>query len=312
MTNELTTRQPDALTRIDLVEDWLRYLRQADEAADNTVAAYRRSLSKFVDWLGPDVDYNQVLPEDVLQFKTDTLEHYSPQTTNLYLVAVRSFYSYLVSKNLAAFNPAREIKGPKRKNKNRKRDALTPSEVVELLAQPDQSTPEGLRDKVIITLMLYTAVRSVEVHRANVGHLRQKGDRLVLFVHGKGDTEAGELVVIPREQERVIREYVSRFRSDAKPDEPLFVSFSRRTWGRRLSLSALRGIVKNYFRTANISGGYKTTHSLRHTAITNAIRNGAAPMAVQAMARHKSFDTTLGYYHEVGRLDNPAEDLIAY
>ena len=48
------------------------------------------------------------------------------------------------------------------------------------------------------------------------------------------------------------------------------------------------------------------------SAITNAIRRGASPLQVQAMARHGSFDTTLGYYHEVSRLDNPAEDLIDY
>jgi len=30
------------------------------------------------------------------------------------------------------------------------------------------------------------------------------------------------------------------------------------------------------------------------------------------MARHASFDTTKGYYHEVGRIENPAEDLIDY
>lgn len=59
-------------------------------------------------------------------------------------------------------------------------------------------------------------------------------------------------------------------------------------------------------------GNAKTTHSLRHSAITNAIRRGASPMQVQAMARHASFDTTLGYYHEVSRLDDPAEDLIHY
>jgi hypothetical protein len=35
-------------------------------------------------------------------------------------------------------------------------------------------------------------------------------------------------------------------------------------------------------------------------------------MAVQAMARHQSFDTTLGYYHELSRTDHPAEDLIRY
>jgi len=59
-------------------------------------------------------------------------------------------------------------------------------------------------------------------------------------------------------------------------------------------------------------GDNKTTHSLRHSAITNAIRNGASPMQVQAMARHSSFDTTLNYVHEVDRIDNPAEDLISY
>jgi hypothetical protein len=35
-------------------------------------------------------------------------------------------------------------------------------------------------------------------------------------------------------------------------------------------------------------------------------------MQVQAMARHASFDTTLGYYHEVSRLDDPAEDRVRY
>lgn len=46
------------------------------------------------------------------------------------------------------------------------------------------------------------------------------------------------------------------------------------------------------------------------SAITNAIRNGASPMQVQAMARHASFDTILGYYYEVNRIDNPAEGFI--
>lgn len=35
-------------------------------------------------------------------------------------------------------------------------------------------------------------------------------------------------------------------------------------------------------------------------------------MQVQAMARHTSFDTTLGYFHEESRTANPAEDFISY
>jgi len=42
------------------------------------------------------------------------------------------------------------------------------------------------------------------------------------------------------------------------------------------------------------------------------MRRGASPLQVQSMARHASFDTTLGYYHEVSRVDDPAEDLTSY
>ncbi len=71
-------------------------------------------------------------------------------------------------------------------------------------------------------------------------------------------------------------------------------------------------MVKDRFHLAGVVNGGKTTHSLRHSAISNAIRNGAEPLQVQAMARHQSFDTTLGYYHEVSRTESPAEDLISY
>jgi integrase len=52
--------------------------------------------------------------------------------------------------------------------------------------------------------------------------------------------------------------------------------------------------------------------SLRHSAITNAIRHNATPLQVQRMARHSDIKTTLGYYHESDRLEDPPEDRIDY
>ena len=49
-----------------------------------------------------------------------------------------------------------------------------------------------------------------------------------------------------------------------------------------------------------------------HTAITIAIKKGANPLQVQAMARHAKLDTTMIYFHESARLENPAEDFISY
>ena len=97
-----------------------------------------------------------------------------------------------------------------------------------------------------------------------------------------------------------------------KDEGPLFWSLSRQNPGDRLSSRAIRGMVKDRFHLAGVVNGGKTTHSLRHSAISNAIRNGAEPLQVQAMARHQSFETTLGYYHELSRTEKPAEDLIDY
>ena len=95
-------------------------------------------------------------------------------------------------------------------------------------------------------------------------------------------------------------------------DDALFISLSNRSRGQRLATRSIRAMVKARFKQADVVGNRKSTHSLRHSAITNAIRRGASPMQVQAMARHASFDTTLGYYHETARVDDPAEDLIHY
>jgi site-specific recombinase XerD len=159
--------------------------------------------------------------------------------------------------------------------------------------------------------MAYCGLRTVEIHRADIDNLGTEGERMVLHVQGKGHVEADEIAVIPKSQEPVIRAWLAE-RQQLSKSPALFVSLSNRTQGERLSTRAIRDIVTSRYDQAGILGDNKTTHSLRHTAITQAIKNGGSPMQVQAMARHASFDTTLGYIHEVNRVDNPAEDLITY
>jgi len=195
-----------------------------------------------------------------------------------------------------------------------KRDALTNGEVLGVLDTCDTGTLLGTRDLAMLTLFAFCGVRTIELQRADVGDLRTRGDRLTLDVQGKGHTEKDAFVVVPRDREAPIRAWLTQRRAFADHDAaaPLFVSLSRRNRGERLSLRGIRGMVKGRYGKADVVGDAKTTHSLRHSAITSAIRGGASPMAVQAMARHASYDTTLGYYHEAGRMDNPAEDAIEY
>ena len=311
------TRKQVAITAdvTSLLDDWLAHCKDADGASPKTLTAYRKGMQVFTDWLRDTGNAGTVTPATVVQFKSWLAERYSAQTVNLRLSAVRSFYRWCVVTERLPVSPAASVKGAKRpKSKIHKRDALTNGEVLAVLATCDKGTLAGVRDAAILSLMAYCGLREIEVHRANVGNLKTQGDRLVLEVQGKGRAEADEVVVIPPGQEAVIREWVAHRMTfaDHSDGDPLFVSLSNRTRGQRLVTRSIRAMVKSRYQLAGVVGNRKTTHSLRHSAITNAIRHGATPMQVQAMARHSSFDTTLNYFHAEARTANPAEDFIVY
>lgn len=299
----------------DLVDQWLDFERM-NGAADTTLKTYRRCMKVFQDWaVTQDFVGRPVASSDILTFKSFLSESYSPATVNLRLSAVRCFYRWAVATDRLPFNPAESVKGVKRPgSRKHKRDALTSAEVRAILDTCDTTTLAGARNRAMLSLFVYCALREVEVVRADLGNLTTHGERMVLEVWGKGRREADEIVVVPESQEEHLRAWMAQ-RLKIRPCGPtdaLFCSLSRRNHGDRLSTRGVRGIVKAAFTEAGVFSPRKSTHSLRHTAITAAIRSGADVLQVRAMARHGSVDTTLGYIHEVNRVDNPAEDLIEY
>lgn len=316
MLNSLTVRRPKDITAekdvLQVVNDWhtaLDLLVQAGDISEMTASTYKRGVSKFLTWC--DLVKIQDVDSDTIQNWKASLKAYKANSINAWLSGVRSFFTWSVGRRLMIFNPTEGVKGAKRKDTSRKhrREALTDAEVRRLLAQPDTSTAEGKRDLAWLSLMLYTGVRTVEIHRSQLKDLRTVGNQLVLDVTGKGHEEADDVVVIanPAAAEAL----ASWLSLRGNRPGPLFWSLSDRSHGQALSLQALRGLWLNHKATAGIVGN-KTVHSLRHTAITSAIRHGATPLQARQMARHKSIDTTMIYYHELDRLTNPAEAFISY
>jgi len=149
------------------------------------------------------------------------------------------------------------------------------------------------------------------LQRASRGDLRTKANRNLLWVQGKGRDEADRYVVIPGAAWDAVQDWLRLGHPVVLPDRPLFYSLSQ-AQGNRLASRTVLHIVKSHLLKAGINNPRKTTHSLRHTAITNALVRGASPLQVQQMAGHASFDTTMIYAHEVGRMIDPAEEWISY
>jgi site-specific recombinase XerD len=269
-------------------------------------------MEKFITWLRDrPVDSDTIL--DWLAY----LRSYGNQGTparpgaiNAWYNGVKDFFKWAAAR---AYTPnlAQGIRGAKRSGTKRRhiREALTDSEVIRLLKQPDRNTPEGKRDYAILTAQLYTAARGVELYRADIADLTTKDGCLLLIVQGKGHDEKDELLILLSEAEEAMHEWLA---VHPNKDGALFVSLSNRSYGERLSRSGTREILKRYFNAAGIVGN-KSTHSLRHTAITNALCHGVPITRVsKQLARHASIDTTMVYVHETDRLADPVEGHIYY
>jgi len=292
-----------------LVAEWDEYLRA--EKSETTRTAYMEGLCRFLRWCdAKGLDLAGVGPAHVRQWRDSLKGDYSVGTVNLRLSAVRVFFRWLVEQGAPFLNPAAAVGGASRRGQSRrhKRSDLSGKEVVALLGTCED-TPQGNRDRAILALMAYCALRTVEIHRADTSDLDTRDGWPILWVRGKGKAEADDFVVLTEPVDRALQAWLEDRR---RAKGPLFLSLSHRSRSARLGLSHVRHMVKERMRRAGIRNARKTSHSLRHSAITTAIRNGASPLAVQAMARHRSFDTTLGYMHEVGRTQDPAEAHITY
>ncbi len=315
MKNELVIAQPAAIQAADninaMFQDWLDYLAlnvSAGQISPDTAASYDRGATKFLAYLKGRQYTQDVILEWMAEMKAQGKK---PASINAWLGGVRAFFGWATTKAHINFNPSQGIRGAKRSGTKKRhiRESLTDDEVIRLLKQPDRSTPEGKRDYAMLCIQLYTAGRGIELNRADVKDLQTNSGRLVLMVQGKGQDEKDEPLVLRAEVSDAISAWLA---VHPRKDGALFVSLSDRSRGERLSRSGTREILKRYFTKAGIVGN-KTVHSLRHTAITKAIRSGVSITRVsKQLARHASIDTTMIYVHETDRMSDPVEDHITY
>jgi len=152
-----------------LIEDFLA----AQDIRPISKEVYRKGMERFFIW----IESNQISQPDreiILRFKTYLIEsNLAANTVNSYLVAVKRFFAYLEGSRLYP-DIAKGVKGVKQP-KSHLREALTISQVKEMLAIIDVSTIQGKRDFAMINLMARTGLRTIEVVRADVDDIRQQG-----------------------------------------------------------------------------------------------------------------------------------------
>jgi integrase/recombinase XerC/integrase/recombinase XerD len=228
-------------------------------------------------------------------------------------VALRRFYTWLQAQGL--YPNVCEVKGAK-KPRGFSKDTFTPGQLRDILSGIDTASLDGLRDFALVNLLARTALRTIELARANVGDLRQESGQAVLYIQGKGRASKDDFVILTDEAERPLRKYLhARAKIEGRPLQdsfPLFSSLSDRNRGQGLTPRSISRTCKAAFRQAGLDSSRLTAHSLRHTGITLALKGGASIQQAQAMARHADISTTMIYAHNLDRVSQAAERCIQF
>lgn len=214
----------------------------------------------------------------------------------LHLAGIRKFFDKCVERHAVALNPALSVRGPKQSMTEGKTTALTVKQAREVLAGIDTSDVVGLRDRAIIAVMVYTAVRAGAVAKLRRRDFYSDGTQFVFRFDEKG----GKVRDIPcrHDLEGFIREYVAIAGGDTGEDAPLFRSAIRRTKrlaDKGMTQNDVLRMVKRRLLDAGLPAGRLSCHSFRATTITDLLDQGVPLEDVQYLAGHADPRTTRLY-----------------
>jgi site-specific recombinase XerD len=272
--------------------------------SNHSVKAYGRDLVDFVRHMDlQGVDLLDVTADHVKLYKRAMLEAgLAPTTVARRLSVLRGAFQQFAAKGLLAWEVAQHIAAvkapPVKKNST---PALTSRQAVALLEAIPTDTLQGLRDVAMLSVFFITGCRVSAMAGACVGHLESDGVEHYLNVTEKRGKKRRKILL---DAARVVKEYVQRGGIEGDREGPLFrpVSANGCTLVRRhLDRKTPWRLVKKYCKVAGVeterlgSRGIGI-HSLRKTAINDAIRNGASMHEVREFAGHSDIRTTELYF----------------
>ena len=258
-----------------------------------TRAAYGRAVGQFLGWCeARGLGLRDVSPLHVAAYIRT--HPGSAPTVKQHLAAIRMLGDWLVVSQVLPVNPAAAVRGPKHVVTKGATPVLSPAEARKLLESIDTGTLAGLRDRALLSVMLYSFARVSAV----LGMRRQdyfgQESRGWLRLHEKG----GKRHDVPAHHRAAaaLDAYVEAGRLE-ESKTALFQSMDpagRRLTGRALDRRLVLAMIKRRAATAGLPPS-TCCHTFRATGITAYLSNGGTLEHAQQIAGHASPKTTKLY-----------------
>lgn len=213
----------------------------------------------------------------------------SPQTILTTLYSIRKYYNYLIHSGIRIDHPCRFIKLRDGRAKDMQlQDLFTREELESLLERKERFVNNKVKNKIIISLLIYQALSSGEITRLKVDDI---------------DLDTGEICIRPSKilNERTLElkpnqilmlyKYIHEIRPEIiKESTNILILTSRGTAEKGEGIHYLIESMKKRFPDRKLN---PTT--IRQSVITNLLKRGKNLRIVQVFAGHKHVSTTERY-----------------
>ncbi|MFT4243488.1 MAG: site-specific tyrosine recombinase XerD [Acidovorax sp.] len=279
----------DSQNAIDAFIDalWLE-----DGLSRNTLAAYRRDLTLYAQWLAQEdasLSLDATAERHLQAYFAARHAQTRATSANRRLTVFKRYFHWALRERRIAADPTVRLLAARQPLRVPK--TLTEAQVEALLAAPDLGQPLGLRDRTMLELLYASGLRVTELVTLKTFQLGLSEG--VIRVLGKGGKER----LVPFGD--VARQWLERYLHEARgailggqQTDDLFVTQR----GGGMTRAMFWVIVKKWAAVAGITAP-PSPHTLRHAFATHLLNHGADLRVVQLLLGHADISTTTIYTH---------------
>ena len=277
-----------------LLDEWVNSHLRVANSAETTVAAYRRDVSGFLDFLisykgegGSPDSLRSVESRDMRAWMANEIRRgVSPRSLAREVSAVKSFFRWFGSRE--GFDPigALSVRSPRFKKSLPR--PVSKAAALDAVRFPEKMGAEkwiAKRDQAVVTLLYGCGLRVSEALSLNCGEV-PLGESI--RIRGKGNKE--RLVPVIPAARNAVEDYFELRPGTALPQSPLFLGKR----GNRLNQRSVRKLMEQ-IRIGLGLPATATPHALRHSFATHLLEASGDLRAVQELLGHASLSTTQTY-----------------
>ncbi len=261
------------------LENYLEYLELEKGLAENTLLAYGRDISDFLDFMQEDISRTKINAY-IYDLKE---KNYSPSSIARKIASIKGFFRWACANNFYKTNPAEFLE--QQKLSKRLPKVLTLDEI-NFIFKENLTVPERL----IVELLYGCGLRVSELINLEIQNIDTKAKFLRCL--GKGSKE--RLVPLNKNIIAVLKEYYlirdEIICSKNIQTKKILVHENGKNYTRQDIWRFIKAQGKLLHKSIS-------PHTLRHTFATHLLENGADLRVVQELLGHSDVSTTQLYTH---------------